>query len=300
MSYGDLIKDTFRIVRHNRYLWFFGLFSGTSFGGSFNFSSSGGSDTGAPQDGFVPGLDAGAVIAILAALLLILVVAIVLTIVSQGALAEIVAAIERGERRGFGSAWRAGTARFWPVLAQVVLIAVGTLLLLLLIVGPLVGVVIAVLSATDSIAARIVVVGGAALLGFVAVILVLVPLYIVVQLSLRELILGARRVADALRGGWGLFRRNPGRTLLLFLIQQGIAIGAAIAAVLALVVVGLVLFIPTIVLATAGSTTAAIVTGVVAGLILLPLALTAFGAIGAFNHGYWTLAYLRLEAWPAR
>jgi dethiobiotin synthetase len=32
----------------------------------------------------------------------------------------------------------------------------------------------------------------------------------------------------------------------------------------------------------------------VAGLILLPLLLVASGALGAFNHSYRTLAYLRL------
>ena len=41
-------------------------------------------------------------------------------------------------------------------------------------------------------------------------------------------------------------------------------------------------------------TTAAVITGVVAGAILLPIVLAAFGAIGAFFHSYWTLAYLRL------
>ena len=71
-------------------------------------------------------------------------------------------------------------------------------------------------------------------------------------------------------------------------------IAAGIALVIAAILLGLVLFIPTIILAVAEYTTAAIITGVVAGLILLPILLVASGALGAFNHSYWTLAYLRL------
>ncbi len=61
-------------------------------------------------------------------------------------------------------------------------------------------------------------------------------------------------------------------------------------------IVDLILFLPTIALAIAGYSTAAIVTGVIAALILVPLLLVATGAVGTFNHAYWTLAYLRLAS----
>jgi hypothetical protein len=85
-----------------------------------------------------------------------------------------------------------------------------------------------------------------------------------------------------------------GRSLLVWLIQLGIMLGAGIALILAALIVGLVLFLPTIILAVVGYTTAAIVAGVVAGLILLPLFIVAIAILGTFNHSYWTLAYLRL------
>ena len=64
-------------------------------------------------------------------------------------------------------------------------------------------------------------------------------------------------------------------------------------------IVGLVLAIPAIALAVADYSTGAIIAAVIAGLILLPLLLVAAGAIGAFSHAYWTLAYLRMTAPPA-
>ena len=303
MGYGDLIKDTFRITLHNRYLWFFGLFAGTGFGGSFNFNfstgdSGRGSNATSAQDGFVPSLDAGLVIALIVAALVVLVLAIVLSVISQGALADSVAAIDRGERRGFRTAWRAGLARFWPVLGQALLIGLVSLAAVLLVVGPLIGVVVAVFLTTEAVVARVLVTIGAGLIGLAAIVLIFVPVYIVAQLALRELVLGATRVTAALRGGWQLFQRNPGRALLLFLIQQGLALGAAVVASIALVLVGVLLFLPTILLAAAGAGTAAIAAGIGAGLIVLVLALPTFGAIGTFNHGYWTLAYLRLEPLP--
>jgi hypothetical protein len=106
------------------------------------------------------------------------------------------------------------------------------------------------------------------------------------------------RVLGSVGSGYGLFRHNIGRSLLLWLIQLGLSIGIGIAFILLLLIVGLILFIPTIALAVAGYSTAAIIAGVIAGLILLPLLLVATGAIGTFSHAYWTLAYLRLTTPP--
>lgn len=99
---------------------------------------------------------------------------------------------------------------------------------------------------------------------------------------------------DSFRRGFGLFRRNLGRSLLVWLISLGLSLGVGIALLISALIVGLILFLPTIALGLAGYSTAAIATGAVAALILLPLFLVASGAVGTFNHAYWTLAYLRL------
>jgi len=310
MNYGELIGDAFRITLRNRYLWFFGFFAGGSTGfnvptnvptggGSFNsddFQSSS-SMLSAVQLG--QGLGTGVLIAGLVIVALILaLVFIFMSLVSQGALADSVAAIDRGDRRGFGVAFRSGMGNFWRVLGYYVvfiLIAIG----LLLVIGIPVALVIGgTFAATQSVGARIAVSVVVGLLAVLALILVFVPLSIIGQYALREIVVRRERVLGSVGSGYGIFRRYIGRSLLLLLIQFGISIGIAIAFFLALLIVGLVLFIPTIALAVAGYSTAAIIAGVIAGVILVPVLLVATGAIGTFSHAYWTLAYLRLTAPP--
>jgi hypothetical protein len=311
MNYGELIRDAFRITLRNRYLWFFGFFAGgsTSFnvptnvptgGGSFNsddFQSSS-SILSAVQVG--QGLGTGVLIAGLVIVAIIIALFfIIMAIVSQGALTDSVAAIDRGDRRGFGRAFRSGTGNFWRVLGYYVvffLIAIGLLLMIGIPVALVVG---GTFAATQAMGARITVSVVVGLLAVLALIVVFVPLSIVGQYALREIVVRRERVLGSVGSGYGIFRRNIGRSLLILLIQFGISIGIAIAFFLALLIVGLVLFIPTIALAVAGYSTAAIIAGVIAGVILLPLLLVATGAIGTFSHAYWTLAYLRLTATAA-
>jgi hypothetical protein len=310
MNYGELIGDAFRITLRNRYLWFFGFFAGgsTSFnvptnvptgGGNFNtddFQSSS-SMVSAVQVG--QGLGTGVLIAGLVIVAIIIALFfIIMAIVSQGALADSVAAIDRGDRRRFGMAFRSGMGNFWRVLGYYVvffLIAIGLLLVIGIPVALAIG---GTFAATQALGARITVSVVVGIVAVLALIVVFVPLSIIGQYALREIVVRRERVLGSVGSGYGIFRRNIGRSLLILLIQFGISIGIAIALVLALLIVGLVLFIPTIALAVAGYSTAAIIAGVIAGVILLPLILVATGAIGTFSHAYWTLAYLRLTAPP--
>jgi hypothetical protein len=305
MNYGELIGDAFRITLRNRYLWFFGFFAGgsTSFNvpniptgsGTFNSDDFQSSSTMLSAVQFGQGLGTGVLIAgiVIVALILALLF-IFMSIVSQGALADSVAAIDRGDRRGFGTTFRSGMGNFWRVLGYFVvfiLIAIGLLLVIGIPVALLIG---GTFAATQSLGARITVGVVVGLLAVLALIVVFVPLSIIGQYALREIVVRRERVLGSVGSGYGIFRRNIGRSLLILLIQFGLSIGIAIAFFLALLIVGLILFIPTIALAVAGYSTAAIITGVIAGVILVPLLLVATGAIGTFSHAYWTLAYLRL------
>jgi hypothetical protein len=305
MNYGELIGDAFRITLRNRYLWFFGFFAGgsTSFNvpniptgsGSFNSDDFQSSSTMLSAVQVGQGLGTGVLIAGIVLIALILALFFIfMSIVSQGALADSVAAIDRGDRRGFGTTFRSGMGNFWRVLGYFVvfiLIAIGLLLVIGIPVALLIG---GTFAATQSLGARITVAVVVGLLAVLALIVVFVPLSIIGQYALREIVVRRERVLASVGSGYGIFRRNIGRSLLILLIQFGLSIGIAIAFFLALLIVGLVLFIPTIALAVAGYSTAAIITGVIAGVILVPLLLVATGAIGTFSHAYWTLAYLRL------
>src|SRR5215210_197408 len=312
MNYGDLIRDAFRITLRNRYLWFFGFFAGgtgSNFGGNFssagnfnpgNFNPDEWQRSGAGLSGLTAQVGQGMlgnavlILGIVVVAILLVLLFIIMAIISQGALADSVAAIDRGEGRRFGSTWTSGSANFWRVLGYFVvffLLAIGLLVVIGIPVALLIG---GTFAATQSTGARVSVAVVVGILAILTLIVVFIPLSIIGQYALREIVVRRERVLGSVGSGYSLFRRNIGRSLLLWIIQLGLSIGIAIAFILVLLIVGLVLFIPTIALAIADYSTAAIITGVIAGLILLPILLVATGAIGTFSHAYWTLAYLRL------
>lgn len=293
MGYGALIGDAFRIAWRNRYLWFFGLFAAGT-GGSYTYGDGRGDRAygGGIRDGAEP-LDPGILIAILGGALLLFLVFLALSVISNGGLADSVAAIDRGERRGFGATWRAGTSRFWRVLGLGILLVLLAIALVLAVAVPIGGLVAVAFLLTDSVAFQVIAAILAIVLGVVAFLFLFIPFAVIAQFALRELVLGGTRMTAAIGGGWRLFRRNFGRSLLVWLIELGIALGAYLALFLA---AGL-LAIPFIVLLVSGSE-ASLIVGIVTGVIVVPLVLIASGAIGAFRHAYWTLAYLRIEARP--
>jgi len=170
---------------------------------------------------------------------------------------------------------------------------VGIVLGLLVAVGiPVALLVAGTFAATDSTAPRVLVAVVAVLVVVALLIGVFIPLAIVRQFARRQLVVRGEGVLASVGSGYRLFRQNLGRSLLVWLIQLGLMLGAGIA----LIIVGLILFLPTIILAVAGYAAAAIIAGVVADLILLPLFIVATSILGTFHHSYWTLAYLRLAA----
>jgi len=303
MNYGDLIRDAIRITWHNRFLWFFGFFVGLGSGGGGGGSGGGGDfeeqnsgeiasvSTAALQQGLFD--NAPLIVTLVLLVLLIFVIFFVFYVISQGGLTESVTAIERGEARRFSSTWRAGIRFFWSVLGQVLLF-VGIVLGVLLAVGMPVGLLVWGAFVSDSTALRALVVVAAVLVAIVALVVIFIPLAIVRQYARRELVVRGVGVLDSVGTGYRLFRSNIGTSLLVWLIQLGLMLGAGIALILALLIVGVILALPAIILAIAGYTAAAIIAGVVAGLILLPLFIVAVAILGTFNHSYWTLAYLRL------
>ena len=133
MSYGDIIRDAFWIAWRNRFMWFFGFFvSGAlgSFVSPTNFGTFGAETPASGSPLWLVNLfgwiqENVILFAVLAAVLVLLLVTIwlALYVISRGALAEGVAAIDRGEERTFSPAWRAGVSHFWPVAGQVTVIS---------------------------------------------------------------------------------------------------------------------------------------------------------------------------------
>jgi hypothetical protein len=313
MNYGDLIRDAFRITLHNRYLWFFGFFAGgtgTNFvgnvpsgGSNFNFDDfrrSGAGISGLTAQVGQGLSEAALILGIVVVVLLIALFFIILAIISQGALADSVAALDRGEGRRFGTAFRSGLNNFWRVLGYIVvffLVALGLLMVIAIPVALLIG---GTFVATQSTGVRISVAVIVGLLAILLLILVFIPLYIISQYALREIVVRRERVLGSVGSGYGLFRHNIGSSLLLWLIQLGLSIGIGIAFLLLLLIVALILALPAFGFFVAGYSTGVWIAGVPAALIWFLLFLVVAGAIGTFSHAYWTLAYLRLtpEATP--
>lgn len=310
MNYGELIKDSFLLTLRNRYLWFFGFFAG---GTATNFTFNAPTNfSGAPQDfeNFDPGSmtispaliaqggPGGGAVALIAALVvmafLLFLVVIALSLLSRAALVESAAAIDRGEERRFTSAWRAGMNGMWRVLGLGILfflLGAGLFLAVAIPAGIGIGVVFV---ATQSVAARVIVTVAISLLALVLFVVIFIPYAIIGQLAMRRMLLAGDGIADCIGGGYRLFRRNIGSSLLVWLIRLALMFALGIALLLAVAIVGLILFLPTIALAFAELTTAAVIAGVIAGIILLALFFVASGALGTFGSAYWTLAYLRL------
>jgi hypothetical protein len=304
MNYGDLLSEAFRLTWRNRFLWFFGFFVAGG-GGSFNiptdFSSQMEQNQFAGVGGPLSWISEHLVLfltAVIAVVVVLALVFLVLSIISQGALADSVAVLHRGEPRRFGSAFRAGTANFWRVLGLKVLFLLMALGLALLIFLPVVLVVIAVFSLTDSTGVRVLAVVLGVLFVIVALIVVFLPFAIVNQFALRELVVTRRRILESIGGAFGLFRRNIGRSLLVWLLQLAVMLGLGIAALVVIVIFGAILLGPAIALFATDHTTAGVVAAVVGGLLFLVPVFVISGALGTFNHAYWTLAYLRLVEPP--
>jgi hypothetical protein len=304
MNYGDLLSEAFRLTWRNRYLWFFGFFIAGG-GGSFNFPANFGGEEVRNPFGPVAGplqwISDNLVLfltVVISVIVLLALVFLVLSIISQGALAESIAALHRGETRGFGSAFRAGTANFWRVLGLKVLFFLIALGLLLVIFLPVVLGALAAFSLTDSTGLRVLAVVLGVLFVFVALVVVFLPFAIVNQFGLRELVVSRRRITESIAGGFRLFRRNIGRSLLVWLIQLAVMLGLGIALLVALVIFGAILLGPAIALFATDHPNAGMVAGVVGGVLFLVPVFVISGAIGAFNHAYWTLAYLRLVEPP--
>lgn len=236
------------------------------------------------------------ILAVASLVILVILVFIVLGLLSQGALVDSVAALQRGEPRRFSSTWRAGLSHFWRVLGLAGLFLLLGLGLFLVIAAPTVLATLAILAATDSVGLRILSIVLVALVALALLILVFVPLAIIGELALRELVVRGEQVARSIGGGYHLFRRNLGRSLLAWLIQAVLLFAAGLVVALVSLVLGLVLFVPVAALYAADFATGAVVAGVVAVLIFLIPLLVAGGALGAFGSSYWTLAYLRLTS----
>jgi len=302
VNYGELLSEAFRLTWRNRFLWFFGFFvAGASSNFPTNFGNQLAEGPSGPAAGPLRWISENLALfitAVISVVVVLTIVFLVLWVISHGALAESVSALHRGETRRFGPAFRAGTSNFWRVLGLKVLFFLMALGLALLIFLPVALGGVALFSLTDSTGLRVLAVVLGVLFVVVALVVVFLPFAIINQFALRELVVSRRRTLESISGGFGLFRRNVGRSLLVWLLQLAVMLGLGIATLVVLLIFGAIFLGPAIALFATERMAAGIVAGVVGGLLFLIPLFVISGALGAFNHAYWTLAYLRLAEPP--
>jgi hypothetical protein len=208
------------------------------------------------------------------------------------------ATVELGEGRPVtaGDAWGAGVGLFWRYLGLWALL-IAAAVAVAVVVGMVVALAIGAVAITDG-PVRIMLGALFALVGFVLA-LALVPVgigaTIVVAYAQRAIAVEDVGPIDALGLGIRLLREHLGESVVLWLINLGLGIGASI-------VLGVVAVVVAVVLAAVGAlifaaTGLAVGTMVYAGLALLALIGVVWvlgGIANTYFWSYWSLAYLRL------
>ncbi|MDQ6637841.1 MAG: hypothetical protein M3Y62_08670 [Candidatus Dormibacteraeota bacterium] len=307
MNYAEPIVRPLRILWQHKYLLLLALFGGgdVTSGGGFNYNSfnsyfsgagSGGSSSGTPAAGNLQSLDPNVAAAlavtfflIIAALLLLLILFFFLSCLTQGAMTRAVAEHDADRHFNLSSSLRAGLASFgWILLLRLLGFVAGLVLLL-----PFAALIWAFIGFRDQPALVVVlVVTGLAYLGLFF--LIAFALGLIQILALRAIVLEQRTVLAAIGRAVRLLLLRPGRVLLTWLIQVGLAfgVGLALAAVVLIIAFGsgLVGF------AVANLLQVSPLLAVALGGTALGLVSLLIGAVtGAYFSAYWTVAYRRLE-----
>ena len=313
MDYGSLIRDAWALTWRYRFLWVLGLFTGTAIGSCSGFGTGNQFQYNAsPQDlsRLAPGLEqvpmqleqwivshpftvaiaVGAIILLGLALLFV-------SLVAQGGMTEATVDLARNQPMSLGTAWRAGLHLFWRFLG-LVLVTVAAAIVLAFLIGAFVTLAIGS-SALVSDSARGVVATLWVLVG-IALGLLAIPVAIGVSIVLawaqRAIVVENAGPVVAIRDGWNLLRHHLGSSVMVWLVNVALSIGAGMAVLIgAIGITAILAAIGAIIWMLIGFTAAtAIYIGI--GVVAVIAALWLMEAIvNTFFWSYWTLAYLRIS-----
>jgi len=323
MDYGRLIREAWQITWRHPSLWNLGLFAGGTFGASVgggtgdadpNFTGWRGSPPEAhapvPRGDFtVPDLGAwaadhlGLIVAGVALLLLLGLALLVISIIAQGGLTGATADLADGRPSSLRSALRTGAHLFWR-FAGLWLLLVAAVAIVGAMVAAFVALVTALAMATESTA---LLVAPAVLVGMLLIVSGIaagVVASIVVPYAQRAIAVLDIGPLAALREGWRVLRAHPGASLLVWLLNVALTLGAGLVVTAVMLLVVVALATPVIALWFAfqlsGPTALAvsIVYVFIAVCAVIGVLLTLISVINTFFWSYWTLAYLRLRSEP--
>ena len=308
MDFSALIKKSFEIAWHNRVLWLFGFLSGGV--GTVGYVNPGGFNLEVPSSWEKPSEKASNVLGItdpstgaisshtllliiLVIVLVVLLLVLIAIFVSNWASAALVYSIlQRNQARPtFGAGARAGLKYWWKfwlltailgmfILVFVLMLAVPALLLFLAKMTPLL-VVYAII---------------AGLIFIIAIFVIAVVGSLIISIAQRMIIHRGVGVLDSIRLSGGLIKKYLGESVLTYLVAVGLSIGAGFVALIALLPIGIILFVVFMAAMVAGGVWVALTAAVLVGIPILIFLFAAGGFWSAFNAAYWTLFYEHLAA----
>jgi hypothetical protein len=309
MDIGATISRAVNIVFKHRVLWVLGFLAalaGGGSGGGTNFTLPSPGTGGFPIPGGPSALEnfnANAVLAGLAGLgcvlLLIGIVLWVVGLIARGGLIGAVQQIETAGNTSFGTAWRVGASKFWPILGLNVLLILPIALIVILAVvlfgGAIAAIIVGASQADD---------GGAGIAGGVFGLLcfggVLACVGVIVGIVImalqtfgeRAIVLENRGVLESFGRSWEIVRANLGNVILLAVLMFIISLVVG----LIVGVISAALFLPVVLTAIGEAGGQGVGTGTIALGALSFLAVVIVSAIVgaifiAFNSTTWTLAY---------
>ncbi|OGY25957.1 MAG: hypothetical protein A2Z24_02460 [Candidatus Woykebacteria bacterium RBG_16_44_10] len=314
MDFSALIKKSFDTAWHNRVLWLFGFLSGGTGatvvnpggGSGFNFQIPSSWEKPADKVSQVLGItdsptgniDYNTILLIILIVVLVVLILVLIGIfISNWASAALVYSIlyRNKARPTFGVGARAGLKYWWKfwlltavlgmfILVFVLMLAIPGLLLFLAKMTPLL-VVYAII---------------AVLIFIIAMFVIAVVGSLIISIAQRMIIHRGIGVLDSIKLSGGLIKKYLGESILTYVVAIGLNIGAGFVALIAMLPMGIILFIVFIATMAAGGVWAALVAAVVVGIPILILLFTAGGFWSAFNATYWTLFYEHLaskEGW---
>jgi hypothetical protein len=316
MEYGRLIRDAWAITWRHRFLWFLGLFSGTSVGSCSVFGGNGFRIPSSPE---VPARQpvtppdvaqvmvqvqqwiashVELVVAVIVAAVLVGLILIVISIIAQGGMTDATLAFGRGESITAGTAWRAGARFFWRFLGLYLV-----LLLAAILVALVVGMVVAAAIGSTSLLApntRAIVTGLWVILGVIVGLLfipIAIAVSVVVAYAQRAIIDGNVGPIVGLRAAWLLARQHLSTSFVVWLVNLGLSLAANFAIFVALLLLAALLALVGLIFYLAlglGAVTIGYI--VVATLVVFAALLLAIAIVNTFFWTYWSLAFQRLRS----
>jgi hypothetical protein len=296
LEYLGILKDSFNIVRKNRFLWVLGAMAGGGFAnfnfGGGNFGDFRGEDSTGKNvlsshqiweniSGWVQA-NWEIVLAIGIVLVLLFLVFMVLSVMAKAGQVHAVDNIYTNEKSSFWDAMKFGWHRFWRVLGVSLLI------------GLIIFAVFAVLALP---AVLLWSVKPLFFIYIILVILLMIPIAvitgIVYEYSLRFIVLKDEKAVQSVKSGYKLMRERGKETFLVWLVTVGTAIVLSIVLIMAVIFVLVILFLLGALFFILNLLAGIVYTAVAVTLFILALFL-AGGFIGSLLSAYWTLCFKEL------